>query len=163
MTLLDEIRERIEAELERLHRELSVELPERIRRAVEHGDLREDADYKSALERQAFVQARIGHLSQRMSELSRIEVDALPVDRVGFGSKVVLRDVETGELLELTLAAGDFMDPDSGQVSLASPFGQALLGAREGEEVTVPLPRGERHFRLESLLTLPRQLGVEEE
>jgi len=90
-------------------------------------------------------------------------VDALPVDRVGFGSKVVLRDVETGERLELTLAAGDFMDPDSGQVSLASPFGRALLGAREGEEITVPLPRGERHFRLESLLTLPRQLGVEEE
>ena len=85
--MLDEIREKIEAEIELLTHEFNVLLPERIQKAVELGDLRENAEYKSSLERQQFVQARIGHLASRMSELSKIDVDAMPADRVGFGSE----------------------------------------------------------------------------
>lgn len=158
--MLDEIKERLESEIETLTRELNVELPERIATAVELGDLRENAEYKSALERQQFVQARIGHLSKRMSELSKIDVKAMPVDRVGFGSKVVILDADLGEEMTFTLVAGDFMDLDAGQVSMASPIGSGLLGAKEGEEVTVQLPRGERTFRVKGLVTLPQQLGV---
>ncbi|MDT8368498.1 MAG: transcription elongation factor GreA [Longimicrobiales bacterium] len=161
--MLDEIRDRIEAEIEQLTRELNVELPERINKAVEHGDLRENAEYKFALERQGFVQARIGHLQERMSELAKIDVVNMPIDRVGFGSKVTIHDLDLDETMELTLVAGDFMDLDSGQVSMASPIGSGLKGAREGEEVTISLPAGERSYRIVKLETLPRQLGVEPE
>jgi transcription elongation factor GreA len=161
--MLDEIRDKIEAEIVRLTQELNVELPARIKTAVEHGDLRENAEYKSALERQQFVQARIGHLQQRMSELSKIDVSAMPLDRVGFGSKVKLFDAFMEEEVEFTIVAGDFMDLDGGQVSIASPIGRGLLGAREGEEVVIALPVGDRTFKVLELTTLPQQVGVEAE
>ena len=91
--MLDEIKQKIDAEIGALNRELNVELPARIREAVELGDLRENSEYKSAVERQQFVQARIGHLSQRASELSKINLDDMPNDRVGFGSKVTVHDL----------------------------------------------------------------------
>ncbi len=156
--MLDEIREKIEAEIELLTHELNVLLPERIQKAVELGDLRENAEYKSSLERQQFVQARIGHLASRMSELSKIDVDAMPADRVGFGSKVELHDLALDEVTELTIVAGDFMDLDGGQVSMASPIGRGLMGARRAEEVTIELPMGERRFKVLDLVTLPEQL-----
>jgi transcription elongation factor GreA len=162
MTTLDEVRDRIDEEMERLDHELKNELPERIEKAVELGDLRENAEYKSALERQEFVQARMSHLSQRQSELSEIDVENMPDDRVGFGSRVTVKDLDLGETLRFTIAAGDDVDFDSGEISMASPIGQGLLGAREGEEVVVNLPRGERHFRVEELLTLPEQVGLAE-
>lgn len=161
--MLDEIRERIEAEIEKLTQELNVELPDRINKAVELGDLRENAEYKSALERQAFVQARISHLSNRMSELSKIDVDAMPADRVGFGSKVKVKDHFMDEVVDFTIVAGDFMDLDSGQVSLASPIGRGLMGASEGEEVVVTLPVGERTFTILELQTLRQQIGTRNE
>ena len=161
MTMLDEIRRRIDEEMASLDHELRRELPDRIRKAVELGDLRENAEYKSALERQQFVQARMSHLSQRQSELSQIDVKNLPEDRVGFGSKVTVQDLDMGETFEFTITAGDFVDFDSGQVSLASPIGKGLLGARKGGVVEVALPRGERRYEVLELLTLPQQLGMD--
>src|SRR5512138_1210814 len=107
--MLDEIKKKIEEELQRLHHELSVTLPVAIRKAVEHGDLRENADYKSALERQQFVQARIGHLTQRLSELSKIDIKSIPDDRVSFGSRVKLKDLKAKKdnEIEYTIVAGD--------------------------------------------------------
>ncbi len=161
MNMLDKIRHKIDEEMGRLDHELTRELPERIRIAVELGDLRENAEYKSALERQQFVQARMSHLAQRQSDLSQIDLENLPLDRVGFGSKVSVEDLEINEVFDFTLVAGDFMDLDGGQISLASPIGQGLLGARQGEEVTVSLPRGERRYRVVKLMTLPQQLEIE--
>src|SRR5688500_11835025 len=158
--MLDEIRARIESEIERLMHELNVVLPKAIKTAVEHGDLRENADYKSALERQQFVQARIGQLTKRMGELSKIDPDSMPHDRVGFGSRVKVFDVAMEEEVSFTIVAGDFMELDASQVSLASPIGRGLLGAREGQEVVIRLPVGERRFRVLELLTLPQQLGA---
>jgi transcription elongation factor GreA len=158
--MLDEIKERMDAEIEALMHELNVILPDRISRAVELGDLRENAEYKSALERQQFVQVRISHLSQRMSELSKIDVKAMPPDRVGFGSRVTIIDIELEEEMSITVVAGDFADFDLGHVSLESPFGRGLLGSREGDDVVIQLPRGERRFQVKAVLTLPQQLGV---
>ncbi len=158
--MLEQITERLEAEIEKLTHELNVELPDRISKAVELGDLKENAEYKSALERQQFVQARISHLSQRLSELSKIDVKTMPADRVGFGSKVTIFDPAMGEEMTFTLVAGDFMDLDGGQVSMASPIGQGLTGARSGEEVTVHLPVGERTYHVRQVVTLPQQLGL---
>jgi transcription elongation factor GreA len=158
--MLDEIRERIEQEIENLMHELNILLPDRISKAVELGDLRENSEYKSALERQSFVQARIGHLTSRMSELSKIDVKAMPFDRVGFGSRVTIVDIEMKSEMSFTLVAGDFMDLDGGQVSLASPIGRGLLGSKPGQDVTIDLPMGPRQFQVKEVLTLPQQLGL---
>lgn len=160
--MLDEIRDKLEAEIEALTHELNVELPERINKAVELGDLRENAEYKSALERQQFVQARIGHLGQRAAELSRIDVTQMPMDKVGFGSKVKVFDAFLEEEVQFTLVAGDYMDLDGEHVSIASPIGRGLLGARVGEEVEIELPVGIRSFKIIELTTLPQQLGMAE-
>lgn len=156
--MLDEIRAKIENEIEHLTQELNVELPQRIKTAMEHGDLRENAEFKAAKERQAFVEARLNHLMSRMMELSKIDISEMSYDRVGFGSRVTVRDVEMSEDFTFTITAGDFIDLDAGQVSLASPIGRGLLGAGSGDEVTVHLPAGARRYKVVQLLTLPQQL-----
>ncbi len=152
--MLEEIKAKISGELERLGHELSITLPLAIRKAVELGDLRENAEYHAALERQQFVQARIGHLTQRMIELSQIDVTAIPNDRVGFGSKLRVRNLGTGDEFDYMIVAGDFMDLDAGHISMASPLGRGLLGARVDDEVAIQLPAGERRFRILELTTL---------
>jgi transcription elongation factor GreA len=160
--MLDQIRAKLEAEIERLTEELTKELPARIKTAMEHGDLRENAEFKAAKERQAFVEARLNHLTIRMTELSRIDVSQMAYDRVGFGSQVTIHDLELDERFTFTITAGDFIDLDGGQVSLASPIGRGLLGAKRGQEVKIALPRGERRYKIVELTTLPQQLeGVE--
>lgn len=159
--MLDEIKTRISEEVESLTHELNVVLPERIRKAVELGDLRENSEYKSALERQQFVQARIGHLAGRMAEVSKISVEDMPPDRVGFGSRIRARDLARDEAVTFTIVTGDFIDFDKGHISLNSPLGRGFLGAREGDEVTVRLPAGERRFAIVELTTLPQQGGAD--
>lgn len=156
--MLDEIKKKLEEEIERLMKELTVTLPKAIQKAVELGDLSENAEYKSALERQQFVQARLNHLTQRMQEISRIDTSAISPDSVGFGSRVRLRDVENQKEITYSLVFGDYIDLDSDQISMASPIGSALLGKRLNDEVVVRLPRGDRRFRIVELTTLPQML-----
>ena len=132
----------------------------RIRKAVELGDLRENSEYKSALERQQFVNARIGHLTQRVAELSQIDVEGMPADRVGFGSRVTVRDCVRKTEVTYTIAAGDYIDIEAGHVSMASAIGRGLMGARPGEEVEVKLPRGARRYEIVALETLPQRMGM---
>ena len=156
--MLDEIKAKISEELERLGHELNVTIPKAIQKAVELGDLRENAEYHSALDRQKFVQARINHLTQRLHELSKIDVNAIPEDRVGFGSRLTVKNLDTGDEFTYTIVAGDYMDIDAGHISMASPLGQGLLGARVDDEVTIKLPVGERRFKVLELTTLPQML-----
>jgi transcription elongation factor GreA len=156
--MLDEIIEKLEDEVARLRHELNVELPERIKAAVELGDLRENADYKSALERQQFVQARLNHLTRRARELSNIDVANIPADRAGFGSWLKVREKSSKEEYEYTITAGDFMDLDAGHISMASPLAKGLMGSKEGDEVVVQLPAGERVLEVLELKTLPQML-----
>ena len=156
--MLDEIRKKIEDEIERLMKELTVTLPRAIQKAVELGDLSENAEYKSALERQQFVQARLNHLTQRAGELSKIDPSTLSRDTVGFGSRVTLRDVKTGEEVTYNLVFGDYIDLDTNQISMASPIGRALLGRRLNEEVVIKLPRGDRSYIISELTTLPQMV-----
>jgi len=158
--MLDEIREKLEGEIEELLHELHVILPDRIEKAVELGDLRENAEYKSSLERQQFVQARLGHLTSRMSELSKIDVTAMPSDRIGFGSKVDIYDLEMGKETQVTIVVGDMIQLGGGEVSMSSAIGRGLMGARENEEVTVELPRGPKQFKVLKVITLPEQMGM---
>ena len=153
--MLDELKQKLGDEIERLTHELQVTLPAAIRKAVEHGDLRENSEYKSALERQQFVQARLNQLTRRMGELSKVDLTEIPTDRVGFGSRVTVVDLRTKEEEVYTLVFGDYIDIDTGQISMASPLGQTLLGRTVGDEVQLKLPRGERRLKITALTTLP--------
>ena len=93
-----------------------------------------------------------------MTELSKIDLSDLSYDRVGFGSRVKIHDVELKEDFNFTITAGDFIDLDAGQVSLESPIGRGLLGAKEGEDVTINLPAGKRLYKVLAVSTLPQQL-----
>ncbi len=159
--MLEELKDKLDLEIERLSHELQIVLPKAIQKAVEHGDLKENSEYKSALERQQFVQARLNHLTRRRAELSNIDLSAIPNDRVGFGSRVQVRDLRTKDEETYTLVFGDYIDIDTGQVSLASPLGQSLLGKQVGDEVVLRLPRMERKLRIEGLTTLPEMAGGE--
>ncbi|HEX6307341.1 MAG TPA: transcription elongation factor GreA [Longimicrobiales bacterium] len=153
------MKQKIADEIDRLMHELTVTLPKSIQKAVELGDLSENAEYKSALERQQFVQARLNHLTQRAGELSRMDPTAIASDRVGFGSKVKLKRVDGNETVEYNIVFGDYIDLDSNQISMASPIGQALLGKQLGDEVMVRLPRGDRSYRIVELVTLPQMVS----
>jgi transcription elongation factor GreA len=152
--MLEELKSKLDEEIGRLTHELQVALPKAIQRAVEHGDLRENSEYKSALERQQFVQARLNHLTKRRGELSNVDLSAIPGDRVGFGSRVTVRDLRSGDEETYTLVFGDYIDIETGQISMASPLGQTLLGRGVGEEVLLQLPRGARKLKIEKLTTL---------
>ena len=157
--MLEEIRDKIEGEIVRLRHELTVLLPKAIQKAVELGDLSENSEYKSALERQQFVQARLNHLTQRMGEISKIDVNSIASDRVGFGSRVTLQDLDSGEKISYSIVFGDYIDLDTNQISMASPIGRALLGKQLQEEAVVNLPRGARRYRIIELTTLPEMVA----
>ena len=156
--MLDELKSKLGEEIERLTHELQITLPKAIQKAVEHGDLRENSEYKSALERQQFVQARLNHLTKRYGELSKIDLSEIPTDRVGFGSRVTVVDLRTKEEETYTLVFGDYIDIDSGQISVASPLGQTLIGKQKGDKVSLQLPRGERKLQVKELVTLPQMV-----
>ncbi len=152
--MIEALKAKLEAELQRLQHELTVVLPGEIRRAVELGDLRENSEYKSALERQQFVQARLGQLRQRLSKLSQIDISQIPTDRVGLGSKVVVVDVKTNENEVYHLVFGDAVEFEDGHVTMSSPIGRALQGKAVGDVVMLRLPTSTRQLRILELRTI---------
>ena len=147
------ILKKFEDEIQQLERELKTELPKEIKRARELGDLRENAEYHAAKERQRLVESRISLLKKRVSEISLMNLDKLPHDRVGFGSTVHLRDPE-GQTITYQLVMPEDADVEHGPISTASPIGRALLNKEEGDEVTVTTPNGSKHFELVRLATI---------
>lgn len=149
-----EIREKLQAELNELDEELQKKLPKEIQKAREFGDLRENAEYKAALERQSIVQARIMQIRKRLSELDSIDLSKIPTDRAAYGSEVVVYDIEREEKMTYILVTSEESDPDNGKISTVSPIGQALMGREEGDEVKVKTPTGWRNFEIVSLKTI---------
>jgi transcription elongation factor GreA len=144
---------KFEDEISALDRELKTELPKEIQRARELGDLRENAEYQAAKERQTFLQARIGMLKKRMADISLINLDKIPQGKVAFGSTVTLREDGEGTVVYQLVMPED-ADAGKGLISTASPIGRALLGKEEGDEVIVPTPNGQRAFELLKLVTI---------
>ena len=144
---------RIEDEIKALERELTRELPKEIQRARELGDLRENAEYQAAKERQRLVEARLGMLRARLSEISLMNLDRLPRDRAALGSTVLLRAADGGEVT-YELVMPEDADPAKGWVSTASPIGRAIVGREEGDEIVVRTPSGVREFELVELTTI---------
>lgn len=152
--MIDEMRQKLGKEIEALSYELNVTLPQAIATAVEMGDLRENSEYKAALERQQFVQARLGQLHQRMHQLHQIANTEAATDRVGLGSQVTVLDLDTRDTDVYTVVLAEMMDIDAGHISLASPLGRALKDGRVGDEVSLRLPHGTRRLRITELLTV---------
>ena len=144
---------RMEAEIQKLEKELRHELPREIQRARELGDLRENAEYQAALERQGLIQARLAQLRKMVSELAAIAVDQLPRDRVAIGSRVRLIDLDSGEPVTYELVLSEEADFPQGKVSVNSPIGRGLLGHRQGDEVVIRAPSGARSYEVEELHT----------
>ena len=151
--MIREMREKLSQEVEQLSHELNVTLPQAIATAVELGDLRENSEYKAALERQQFVQARLGQLHQRLSQLGEMTSHS-PTDRVGLGSKVTVEDLKSGEMETYVLVLGEMADFDLGHISVASPLGRALKDGKLGDEVDLRLPNGMRRLRITDLVTV---------
>jgi transcription elongation factor GreA len=152
--MLEELKERLGAEVEKLQHELNVVLPNEIRRAVELGDLRENSEYKAALERQQFVQARLGQLRQRLSKLSAVDMSQIPADKVGLGSRVVVICQDTQITETYHLVFGDAENFDDGHVTMSSPIGKALVGKAVGEVALLRLPARTRRLRIVELFTI---------
>jgi transcription elongation factor GreA len=147
------ILKKFEGEIQQLEKELKTELPQEIKRARELGDLRENAEYQAAKERQRLVESRISLLKKRVSEISLMNLDKLPHDRVGFGSTVHLKD-PGGQLIVYQLVMPEDADVEHGLISTASPIGRALISKEEGDEVTVTTPNGAKRFEIVKLVTI---------
>ena len=149
----DRILKRFNEEIAALERELKVDLPKEIQRARELGDLRENAEYKAAKERQEIVNARMAMLKKRVGEISLLNMDRIPHGKAGFGSTVELRD-ENGEKVVYQLVMPEEADAEKGMISTSSPIGRAILNKEEGDEVSVTTPSGNRTFELIKLTTI---------
>ena len=151
---MEEVKKKLRAELDLLEHELHFKLPKDIQHAREFGDLKENAEYKAAKDRQSMVQARISQLQQRLIEVDSIDLSKIPTDRAAYGSNVVLYDVEKDEKIKYRLVTSEESDPDNGLISTVSPIGQALMGKEEGDEVKVKTPNGWRNFEISRLRTI---------
>ncbi len=149
----DKLLKKFEEEIAALERELKLELPKEIKRARELGDLRENAEYAAAKERQRLVEARISMLKKRVSEIALINIDRIPTDRAGFGSTLHVVE-KNGERLVFQLVMPEDADASKGLISTTSPIGRAFLNREPGDTVKVVTPGGTREFEIEKLVTI---------
>jgi transcription elongation factor GreA len=149
----EQLLKKLHDEITALDRELKLELPLEIKRARELGDLRENAEYHAAKERQTYVQARISMLQKRVSDIQLINLDKIPHNKAAFGSTVHLRE-DTGSDVVFQLVMPEDADVDKGLISTSSPIGRAIVGKEEGDEVLVVTPNGKRAFEITKLRTV---------
>ena len=148
-----QILKKFEDEIAALDKELKTELPREIKRARELGDLRENAEYQAAKERQRLVESRISMLQTRVRQISLMDLDRIPRGKVGFGSTVHLKD-NAGQAIVYQLVMPEDANVENGLISTASPIGRALLNKEPGDEVTVQTPSGVRRFEIVKLVTV---------
>jgi transcription elongation factor GreA len=153
-----DIKKRLEEEMQTLDYELKVTLPKEILKAREHGDLRENAEYKAAKERQSYLQARIGQLHRRLAALSLMNLDKIPQGKVGLGSTVSLKDTTTGQDVVYDIVTPEETDPTQGRISPSSPIGKCLLNHEVGDTVEVRVPSGTKEYEIVKLVTMHDQV-----
>lgn len=155
--MTENVKQKLKAELDELDYELTITLPREIKKAVEYGDLRENAEYKAALERQQMVQAQVSALRKRLHEIDSIDLSKIPSDKAAYGSILELYDPAKDEDITYRLVTPEESDPVAGMISTVSPIGKSLMGKEEGDEVRVVTPAGTRIFEIKRLKTLHDQ------
>ena len=151
---IEQKKKALREELEQLKYEFKVELPKIIAEARGYGDLKENAEYHSARERQAFVQAQISRLVEQLAQFDNLKIADIPTDKVGYGSTVTLLEKDTGDMLEFTFVSSSEVNPSEGKISLSSPFGSALVNRTAGEDVEITVPAGKRFYFIKKLVTI---------
>ncbi len=158
---MEAVKQKLQAEIDELETELRIHLPQEIKKAKEYGDLRENAEYKAALERQEYVMSRIGQLRQRLREVAQIDLSRIPRDKAAYGSTLILFDPERDEEVTYRLVTSEESDPQKGLISTTSPVGKSLMGKEEGDAVTVRTPGSVRKFEIKRLTTLHDETNAE--
>src|SRR6201987_2970822 len=159
--MTDAIKRKLQEEINTLEHELIHELPKEIKKAAALGDLSENAEYHMAKQRQEFVKARVRQLGKRLAELSMINMNNIPKDKVGLGSTVKVYDNTKGEEVEYKLVTSEESDVAAGKISTTSPIGRALLNKKVGDETVVVTPNGNRELEILSLTTIHDEVGDE--
>lgn len=152
---------RLRKEMETLKRELTVDLPKELERARAHGDLSENAEWAMAKQRQEFLRARVGNLEARIGELMMINLDSIPRDTVGLGSRVWLEDLDEGGMIEFEIVVPEEVDGAQNRISLSSPLGRAMIGKAEEDDIEVVTPKGKRAYIVKRLMTIHVVLASE--
>lgn len=151
---MEDLKKKLHEEITALEYELRNELPKEILKARAHGDLRENAEFHAAKERQRYVDARLSQLKSRLAEFSMIDMSKIPRDKVGLGSTVQVLDLDKDEEVTYKLVASEEADAAKGLISTNSPIGRGLLGKKEGDEVAIPIPGGLRKMEIIRLKTI---------
>ncbi|HLJ23040.1 MAG TPA: transcription elongation factor GreA [Candidatus Acidoferrales bacterium] len=151
---LSNVKKKLQDEITALEHEMNVELPKELMKARAHGDLSENAEYKYAKERQGYVSARLGQLKKRLGDIGMLNLNNIPADRTGYGSRVWVLDVKKDIEIEYKLVSTEEADVAQGLISTTSPIGKALLGKNVGDEVKVQTPAGVKEFEIIRLKTI---------
>lgn len=154
MDALAKVKKKLQDEITTLEYEMNVELPKELMKARAHGDLSENAEYKYAKERQGYVSARLGQLKKRLGDIGMLNLNNIPADRTGYGSRVWVIDVKKSIEIEYKLVSTEEADVTAGLISTTSPIGKALLGKNVGDEVQVQTPAGIKEFEIVRLKTI---------
>lgn len=152
--MTEQIKKKLQDEINALEHELAHELPAELKKAAALGDLSENAEYHMAKQRQELVKARLRQLGRRIADLSLINMNNIPRDKVGLGSKVKVYDNTKEEEMEYKLVTSEESDVAAGKISTTSPIGRALLNKKVGESATVVTPNGSRELEVLSLKTI---------
>ncbi len=151
---MEDLIKKLQAEVTALEYELRNELPKEILKARAHGDLRENAEFHAAKERQRYVDARLSQLKKRLMDFSMIDMSKIPRDKVGLGSTVVVLDVQKDVEVTYKIVTSEEADVPKGLISTSSPIGRGLLGKKVGDEVSIPSPGGVRNMEILKLATI---------
>jgi transcription elongation factor GreA len=151
---MEDLKKKLQEEITALEYELRNELPKEILKARAHGDLRENAEFHAAKERQRYVDARLSQLKKRLAEFSLVDLSKIPRDRVGLGSTVVVFDVTKDEERTYKIVTSEETDANNGLISTSSPIGRGLLGKQVGDEVKISIPGGVRTMEILRLTTI---------
>ena len=151
---MKEAKKGLEDRIRKLDYELQTELPKALEKALEMGDLRENAEYQTAKERQSMVQAELANLRKRLSDLSMVNLNKIPEGKVSYGSTVVLYDLDREEEVTYDLVTSEESDVAQGKISTSSPIGKSLMGREAGDEVSIRTPGGQRNYEIMKLTTI---------
>jgi transcription elongation factor GreA len=127
------------------------EVAERIKQAREFGDISENSEYDDAKNEQAMLEHRISTLQEKLRRARVIKDSDIDTEKVSVGSTITLRDLDKGDIRIYTVVGSAEADPSNGKLSNESPVGQAIIGKRAGESVTVPVPAGSRRYEIVSI------------